>query len=372
MYSVASGRGGSMRASGRFVRTIVVVLAAAGVGFAAPRALAAGPATHTATGDLSAVSCPTANLCYAVGETTYHQYGVLDIIKDGKQSASATLRGTGGLVNISCPTQGFCGVVGLSRSSTGSIVGTFRNGRVRWVTVGWYPSLVACPVAGKCVIAGTRFYSGGSTIEAAGFDDGVVGRPRRRNLPQHYAPAGENLSCVSISSCEMVGTASDSSSTTSSTTLHTFDAGIGSGAKIGTVHIVSAGRNNGGRVLQGGVACGRPNLCYLTGATQYGSVGVLFSVRIGGGELKARGKSTAFLPRFLSCHTLTACTATGFTPRAVPAVDSYRDGRPGAPRTFSRLESNGYVFVAVARSSRSKWVAVASNPNRNTSELISG
>ncbi len=354
-------------------RALLTVSAIAGfsVAFGAAASAVASPAKgEPATGDLVRISCPTSSLCYAVGSYYPHHNGgskstgVIDTIKGAKQVGSKKLTGTEDLIDISCPTSKFCAITG--DDGQGSFVATWSGTRItKLVHVRWALRRVSCPAANKCVVAGISGFVGiGGKLEAATFLHGKLGKPSLRKVPNVRGANPLDLSCPSTSACEVVGQASSGGS------LRSFYAGLGSRAKVGTIHVPP------GDPLTYTVACQSTSAgCYLGGdyppkGDPNGDDGKLLSLKIGGGTLN-QVANTVTIPNALSCQTLKLCTAAGvWGDGGGAAVVSYTNGRPGTEEWGYDHFPNVYSFTSVARVSASRWVAL--DPEAKATYIYSG
>jgi|GEM_PF-7021322 len=357
-----AGRDAQCWAAGR--RRIRVLLTAAMLPWLLPAAAQAapGPVSHPATGNLGALSCPSATLCYAVG--TDGHTAVLDTLKNGKQVRSQKAAGMEDFIGVSCPSTSFCQMTG--DTSGGSAVQTYSVGKFgKVVKTSFSAWQVSCSSSSYCVIAG--FGDGFTpTLETAVVTHGKVGKPNTRVMHKPVETVTVyGISCASSKACEMVG---DVTTSGASGGIDSFYAGLGKGASIGKVHIIPSPPAKNGISLGNGISCPHSQAtCYVGGSDSTGSL--LLSVSISGAQLKLVSKPTV-LAEYISCDTLRFCTGAGSGDGAIPAVQSFWKGKPGKEEDFG--SAFGPSFSAVARPSLGTWVALEAQAGVFTSTVISG
>jgi hypothetical protein len=324
---------------------------------------ASQPTTSKATGNLGAISCPTATLCYAAG-TDGHK-AVLDTIKNGKQVKSRTANGMEDFIGVSCPTASFCQMTGDATGGQAAVM-TFSGSKFgKVVKPGFSAWQISCFKASHCVIAG---FGDGSTptLETAAVSNGKVGKPHTHVM---HSPVQTvtvyGISCASSKACEVAGNVTSSGAGGG---IESFYAGLGKGASIGKVHVVPSPPAKNGLSLGNGIACPHgKSTCYVGASNENGDL--LMSVQIGGSKLKTVSVPT-MLATYIACDTLRYCTGAGAGNGAVPAVQSFVNGKPGKEEDFG--SAFGPSFAAVARPSPSTWVAIEAEAGVFTSTIVSG
>jgi hypothetical protein len=320
---------------------LLVVLTASAT--AAVEGPARADSVTPASGDLDAVSCPTASLCYAVGGTKGLR-GELVQIKSGVPSKPREVSGTVGLFAIDCPTAAFCEVAGTGKNGSGVVL-SISNGKPGMVhALDWAPQSVSCPTASSCVIAGSSRTST-TMLEAAVVAGGKVQAPHTKKVPNSAAAGLSGVSCPSPGACEAIG-----SYTTRSLRTYSLLLRIGAGGSLGAYHTVKS-------VSLHSIVCPPKSntTCDVIGqATQ----GVFESVKIGGTALTKISSVSVFLER-LSCRSLQSCTASGYNQQTVPAIVSFDGGKPGQEQDYAQLHQQ--YFTDVARTSDTTWLAVAND-----------
>ena len=179
-----------------------------------------GQPAPAGTGQLDAVTCAGPTHCWAVGApgpsgTTATTSSVpptpatvIDATVDGGKTWTAqslTITPAPALTAISCPSAQLCMAVGLSASGTAGVVVTTGDGGVTWAQAS-VPSgaivvtSVVCASAGDC----TAIASDGSTFWSAHSTDFGQTWTREGDLPAGFLDAG-NLSCVAGAACLVTG-----------------------------------------------------------------------------------------------------------------------------------------------------------------------
>jgi hypothetical protein len=332
---------------------LLVMLTASAVG--AVEGVAAADSIKPVSGDLDAVSCPTASLCYAVGGTK-NLTGELVKIKNSVPSKPVLVSGTVGLFAIDCPTATFCEVAGTGKNGSGAVL-SVSNGKPGTVHgLNWAPQSVSCPTKSTCVIAGSSRTSA-TMMEAAVVARGKVRTPHMMKVKNSYQSGLLDVSCARAGACEAIGSSSTKSFRTNSLFLR-----IGAGASLGPYHLVK------GVSLQA-IACPPKSnsACDVIGrATQ----SVLESVKIGGTALTKISSESANIQR-LSCPDLQSCTASGYNQQQVPAIVSFDHGKAGQEQDYSQLHQQ--YFADVARTTDTTWLAVANDGGgAGRSTVVSG
>jgi hypothetical protein len=164
--------------------------------------------------ELTAVSCPSAASCYAVGNFTPEHSTATDALiehwngKKWSQQTAPDLRGTNfdDLADVSCPSAKFCVAVGTD--SAGELIERW-NGRNWSATAPKSRSSailsgVSCPSATSCFAVGSNLTaSGGSVVErwnGATWSGSVTPVPHGASYP-----GLQSVSCVSSTRCLAVG-----------------------------------------------------------------------------------------------------------------------------------------------------------------------
>lgn len=333
-------------------------------------ALAPTPATATtgsvagvASGNLAAVSCPTATLCYAVGDDR-HGHAVFDTLVGGRQTRSQRPSGMQELIGVSCPSRSYCPMTGDDSHGDVAIQAFSHGGFSRPIKPGFEAWRVSCPSVGECVIAG--FADGAQpALAAADVIAGKVGRVHERALGNPVtSTAIYGLSCVSMSACEAVGTAD----VTTSAGIGSVYSEIGAGGRISRVHVL---KSNTDPALEDGITCVN-STCYLGATTQ--AQELLLSVPIGGSSLTQVAVLT-MLPAYIACeHGLSLCIVAGSGNGAVPALQTLVNGQPQPEQDLPQLQSRDALvsFTAVAMGSAGNFVALATEAESASTQIVTG
>ena len=179
-------------------------------------ALVLGQPAPAGTGDLGAVSCPTARRCWAVGvagpnpPTTPAGAAVIVVTTDGGTSWNAQDVAGGStpeLSGVACPTSTQCMAVGSNGSSlpgSGVVVTTDDAGRT-WSPAAAPPNILAI-VAVECTSPAdcTLIASSGTSTWSAHSDDFGTSWQQGGNLPTSFQ-AGNDLTCVTGGDCLVAG-----------------------------------------------------------------------------------------------------------------------------------------------------------------------
>jgi hypothetical protein len=143
-------------------RTIEVGENASGQGVVAS---SGGSAVVSGTSVLESVSCPTSQVCYAVGlATSARDEAVLVRLVNGRPAAVKDLPALIGLYGIACPAKSTCYAVGYDNSGDAGAVTTINNGHasapVEVPNDGNTPWLnaISCPTSTQCYAAGLVNY----------------------------------------------------------------------------------------------------------------------------------------------------------------------------------------------------------------------
>lgn len=342
-------------------RHLIPMVTTAFVSAAAPVTASATspPVIRTADGQLIALSCPTARLCYAGGNN--RTGAIVDTLRDGAQVRVTTIPGDM-LYGISCPARDFCELAATGPRGQGIALSISHDAVGRPLALGWLPWFVSCPSVHACVIAGMRSFAS-RTIETAVVAGGRIVSHHRHRFRRPITQADVSaLSCASIAACELTGGYSHTVGNIDYSGP-SFFVGLGRGAAFGPVHLDSNGPPVGY-----GLACPRrTRVCYLTADSQAG--GLLLSLRIGGVDLRPAAAMSGG-PVLLSCDTPSLCTAAGYAATDVPTLQSFDHARAGSVEAFPSLNNfsddlprPGVGFTDVARVSPGKYVALAATPS---------
>ncbi|MBV9465528.1 MAG: hypothetical protein JO169_05380 [Solirubrobacterales bacterium] len=330
-----------------------------------PAIASASNATPTAPGNLASISCPNAALCYAVGDDRQN-HAVFDTIVSGRETKSQKPHGAESYIDVSCVTKSFCLMTADLSNSLGGIQVFSKGSFGKAIKVRFSAWRVSCPASGRCVIAGFSLSSSGKPqLAAADFVNGKLGPVHTYTLGSTVtSTAIYGISCVSISSCEMVGTAD----VTTSAGIGSVYAKVGSDGKIQDVHVLGLRSDPS---LENGIACANGS-CYVGASTETSDV--LLSLKVGGAKL-TRVAVPTMLPLSISCtQGLKLCTAAGAGTGAVPAIQSFVNGQPRPEQDFPNLQATDALvgFAGVARSSPGGFVAIATEAGAAVSDVVSG
>ncbi len=136
------------------------------------------PPPNTTSSNLTSVSCPTINVCYALGTDSGGTPYVVEE-SSGVWGQPQLLAASPDLVAIDCPTAGSCTAVGNNDYST------LNDGA--WSSFG-LPGIdmtsVSCVDASDCTALGSRLCD--RNRRRMGFTDDDQRVPARRRVPQQY------------------------------------------------------------------------------------------------------------------------------------------------------------------------------------------
>jgi len=178
-----------------------------------------GQPAPAGTGQLDAVTCTGPTHCWAVGAGPAGTTGttssvpsspapVIDATVDGGKTWTAqplTLTPAPALTAVSCPSARLCMAVGLSGTGTAGVVLTTGDGGVNWVQASIPAGAivvtgVVCAGAQDC----TAIASDGTTFWSAHSTDFGHTWEREGDLPAGFLDAGD-LSCVAGAACLVTG-----------------------------------------------------------------------------------------------------------------------------------------------------------------------
>jgi len=274
--------------------------------------------------NLSGISCPTGNDCWAVGATSSSSGVVVSTANGGTTWSTqappntVTQKIAGPrivrLSSISCPTTSDCWAVGATSTNSGVVVATTDGGkvwRIQFPSTGITKTLsgglytlngIWCPTASACWAVGATLSNSGAVIATS--DGG-------RTWNAQILPPGVNIlnsvSCSTSSQCSATGT----NSSRVGVVVTTTDGGTTWG--IETLPSVISQALPSGYYGLNGVSCPTKTACLAVGATSSNS-GVVVSTMDGGTTW-----SSPTLPRAasllngVSCPTRSSCLAVGAT-----------------------------------------------------------
>jgi hypothetical protein len=212
-----------------------------------------GPGATTAS--LTAIACPAAGDCWAVGGVNGH--GLIDHLADRSWQVAA--QPASGFDAVSCASATDCWAIGGSAAGTATLGFAHYNGRA-WSTVAGPPqgalTSLSCPASNECWAVGARSLSA-TTLEPLlerydGSGWAVVNGPA---VPTGNGPADSDLravTCAGPTDCWAVG----SDASTSSELLWHYD---------GTAWAVTPGPAGMNALGLESLACAGPDDCWAVG-----------------------------------------------------------------------------------------------------------
>jgi hypothetical protein len=246
------------------------------------------------TGQLFDVSCPSAGVCTAVGDTDGAEGDLVETLSSGTWTPSSpSLAGltptatprSGALTNVSCPSTGACTEVGTYEDQTLSTQGLIVTGASQNTTAvdltNIKPPADSNPLFGfdglacfaTCIAVGGYTSSGGSgrpptitTIGGAGGPTTTVASLSGLNPSAASPPALtlQRMSCASVSSCVAVGQYPDSSGDIRAI-VETITGATSSAATPDMSALTPAPASDPGTVLSE-VSCPPSGACMATGS----------------------------------------------------------------------------------------------------------
>jgi photosystem II stability/assembly factor-like uncharacterized protein len=229
--------------------------------------------TSATTDILSAVSCPSASVCFAVGTGTNGFGGIIVATSNGGANWSAQVSGTNkGLNGVSCPTSTSCFAVGA-----GGIIVVTTNGGANWSSLNagansYDLSRISCASASVCLTIGSL----GTILSTA---DGGTTWISRGSSGSNYGLSA--VSCPGVDTCFVVG---------GGPVLATTDGGLNWNSQAG------AGSN--------AISCPTTTTCFTLGQKTIDGGATWVAQNVGGGG----GASL----QAMSCPTVMVCYAVGF------------------------------------------------------------
>ncbi len=195
---------------------------------------------------LSAVSCPTATRCVAVGATSIDGTGVVVPITNGKPGSVLPVTGSKGLDAVSCPTVTFCEAVGAGAGD--GITVALSNGSLgKPLPVAGTTALsgISCPIGPICEATG-RSATQGVVLTLTSPTDALP------VTPLVGTTSVNGIDCASNTVCEVVASTSNGS-------INDVVATIASGIP-GTIRVVPPGTST-----FAGIACPSTVTCLAVG-----------------------------------------------------------------------------------------------------------
>ncbi len=321
----------------RVARGVVVVVLVAGAALAPAAAEAAPPATATTiadlsdpamtTGVLSAVACPSATTCLAVGSGPSQGAVAVASVTGSVATWGALEPSSGDAGNffawsaIACPSATTCLAVGADDANAVITVATLSAGTWSWTPTTELPNdasgagslaAIACPSATTCLAVGADGNSVGIATVATATAGGWTWSPETTLLADSSGQGGLSaIACPSATTCVAVG--SDGS-------LGVAAGATGTGATWtwGPESAIELGAASAGLGGLNGVACASAATCVAVGSDNSdavvtsgtrGATGwtwepeqIVTPDASGGGELSA-----------VACPSSAVCVAVGST-----------------------------------------------------------
>jgi hypothetical protein len=304
-------------------------------------------------GDLDALSCPKASVCFAVGSKS--SKGEVVKVQAGTPGTAKLVSGSVSLFAVDCPTVTFCEAVGTGTNGSGVAV-TIRRGKPGALhKLTWAPQSVSCPSASMCVLAGAS-RSSPEKLETALVTSGKIHSPHQKKVSSAYTAGLGRVSCPKAGDCEAIG-----SYTTSQLASHSVYVHLGAGAAFGTVH-----QTKNAQLMDIDCPHSSGRVCRVLAET---STAVLMSLKVGGSSLTKLGSASPYL-QTLSCLQLAACTSSGYDDQQKPVIVSFDNGQAGP---VQRVNLHGQYFTDVRRTTASAWVAVGNDSGgANHSRVVAG
>ncbi len=220
-----------------------------------------------AISSLSAISCPTATDCVAVGSNFNSNTAIVLYTSDAGTTWS---RGTppstfNTLTSISCVNASECLATGSTSSSTPQMLIETTNGGATWNVVNTVPGNVAvlnsvsCASLLGCAITGLSVVSGGGVAAYIGTSSNMGFTWSTDTVPSSIK-ALNNVSCFGSNTCIALGATTATGAPT--TAIYTTNANFGTAGVAWT----SANLPSGITALSG-VSCASSSDCWIVGAT---------------------------------------------------------------------------------------------------------
>lgn len=359
---------------------LLLLLLAASLGGLSPadRATVSGAAGSAAGAgvprSLSAVSCPSVSVCYAVSLR-----GTILATHDAGHTWQSEHSGTtSALLTIDCPAVSVCFAVHV-RNSPSRPYGVLRttNGGSTWTETSFLASSrIACPSVTTCYsLTGNPQPSASAvpSVELLGTTDGGTSWQRRGTLPPPVRgdvslPSYSSLACPSATVCyaggfNAIGWTTDGGKTwqtslflgqqgcTAETVCHDFTPAMACPSPTtcfaGGFHsgkALVATTANGGRTwrvrvipqlgpVSGSLSCPTPAVCFALGSP-FGEAGRFATTTDGGGAWHVGHITTPYPFAALACPSTTACYAVGSLGRVMNTVTSGRTWHDVIPGIF--------------------------------------
>ncbi|MCW2787554.1 MAG: cell surface receptor protein [Marmoricola sp.] len=269
------------------------------------------------SGDLSAVSCPSATVCEAVGENSAGQ-GLVTTITNGVPGPVDVVPSAQQLSGIACPTATDCTAVGIS--SNVGIVLPISNGVpdvARAVSGTTDLRAVACPSAQLCVAVGFDTASQGVVVP---LNAGSAGNPQ--------SVSGTNgllaVDCATTTTCQAVGAAPNSSNSYALGAVVAITNGT-----PGPLQIVP-----GGELTLLGVSCPDATTCEAVGSDNASPTGITVAIADGhpGSQQAVPGTSGLIA---VDCTSVAECASVGQDSSGLGTIVPLTGGAAGTAQTVA-------------------------------------
>jgi photosystem II stability/assembly factor-like uncharacterized protein len=313
--------------------------------------LVLGQPAPPGTGQLGAMSCPTARRCWAVGvarpDPTARPGSTTVIVatKNGGRTWRAQ-RVAGGstpqLSGVSCPTPNDCIAVGSNGGSLpgSGVVVASTNAGASWASVAAPTGAltvvsVSCSSVTQCV----AIVNDGSLVWSATSTDFGQAWQRNGNMPSLFG-AGDDLSCTVGGPCLVAGYVPTGTGTGEGAVARSADGGQ-------TWSLASV--PNGIGVLRS-ATCPSTRDCLAAGSTSSSvnnvvpAKGALLESRDGGQTWQPASASPPVADVFdIECPSATVCAMVGTLWKGTPAVSTGAVAQSGDAGTTFHLSSTAYV-----------------------------
>jgi len=349
------------RRAGRLTAQIGIACLSAGLALtlSASPAQAAALTNHKITGIENAISCLTPSLCVAVGYANNGEEGEVVTLVNGKQSRSASI-GLGGLHSVSCPSRAGCWAVGPGVSDAGLVVteigstGKVTKSVLEKASGANLLSEISCASLTSCELVGTDVLVNPSTPEIASWNGKKLSLHHVAGVSGATTNTLNDISCWHAS-CEAVGTYSYGAAQFAGFVLTVTN------GKPGKIHTISDDTLRG-------VSCVSASKCYAAGdsvvaegllltvtngvpGSVHSETANMYGIECAGATCRASGEQSGS-----GGYDGVVVTLKNGSPTGAPVVDTAVDGFSAADSIAER--GAGFAAVGGPRSGLGSEVAV--------------